>query len=206
MLRRSLNRPDMMTKAVCTAWYRAPELLVHTGGVNTLEVYTSNEGDRLCPYGLGVDIWAFGLVAYELIMGKPMARAATGVGVVVCWVDALGQPCFDAGFTLNPWWGMLLRLASSQLGRRPPLGASSGGEVVKACLTWDPAERASMRSVCQMPWFSEGQSESPASPGQRRDTGEALPVLAPASPPCFDAGEWGGGGVRDPRRSQPSDG
>ena len=68
-----------MTKAVCTVWYRAPELLVYTGGITTLEVYsTSGFADPLCSYGLPVDVWSFGSAVYELLSSKPLVRASTG--------------------------------------------------------------------------------------------------------------------------------
>ena len=89
MLRRSLNVQHPMTKAVCTAWYRAPEVFAHTGDINTLEQY-DDAFDHLCTYGLQVDTWAFGSVVYELVMGRPVVRADSGVGVVACWIDVLG--------------------------------------------------------------------------------------------------------------------
>ena len=40
--------------------------------------------------------WAFGPVVSDLLEGRPLARADSGVGVVTCWIDVLGQPCADA--------------------------------------------------------------------------------------------------------------
>ena len=66
MLRRSHKAQHPMTKAVCTAWYRAPEVFAHTGGINTLEHYDDSGAEvHLCTYGLQVDTWAFGSVVYE---------------------------------------------------------------------------------------------------------------------------------------------
>ena len=53
-----------------------------------------------------MDVWSFDSVVYAILMGKSVAQAATGAGVVVCWLGALGKPCFDAGCVAHPQGGM----------------------------------------------------------------------------------------------------
>ena len=212
VLRRPLpwHAESHMTKRVCTAWYRAPELLVHTGGVDSLDVHSSGYSDPLCSYGLPVDVWSFGSVVYEMLAGKPLARADTGVGVVACWVDVLGPPCFDAGYAAVPRWSELLDSAKRHLGRRPPLASASSWDVVAACLAWDPEQRCPMRRVLEMSWLKQplattapsatdvpalcSDAEAPASQPETRGSWPASvsKILGKATPPptlCFDAGK-----------------
>ena len=174
VLQRPWYTESRMTKNVCTAWYRAPELLVHTGGVEFLDAYSSGRSDPECPYGLPVDVWSFGSVVYELLAGKPLARADTGVGVVACWVDVLGRPCFDAGYAQNPRWIELVGLAEGHRGRRRRLESAPCWDVVAACMAWQPERRLPIRKVCEMPWFTSS-------------VGPAASTATCAPPSCFDA-------------------
>ena len=210
MLRRPWHVDSCMTKRVCTAWYRAPELLVHTGGVDSLDVDSSGYSDPECSYGLPVDVWSFGSVVYELLAGKPLARADTGAGVVACWIDVLGPPCFDAGYAASSRWSELLGCAKRHLGRRPPLASAPSWDVVAASLAWEPERRCPMRRVLEMPWFthilapaassatelpaSTSDAEVPASQPETRGSWPAsvCQILGDARlppTPCFDAGE-----------------
>ena len=107
-----------------------------------------------CSYGLQVDVWAFGSVVYEWLMGRPLARAETGIGVAECWIDVLGQPCADTDYAKLPRWQEIVRSVVAAGRRRPPLGQSPGEDVVRACLAWHPSRRSSMHQVCKMPWFT----------------------------------------------------
>ena len=71
-----------MTAHVCTAWYRAPELLVATSSVNRLDRETEPGATQL--YGASVDAWSFGAVVYELLSGEQVARAFTGAELLNC--------------------------------------------------------------------------------------------------------------------------
>ena len=138
-----------------------------------------------------------------MVMGRPVARADSGVGVVACWVDDLGQPCVDDGYTKISHWQEIVRLAIVQPRRRPPLGSSPVEDVVRACLAWDPVRRASMRRVCQMPWLTQAGAEPCQQPSQARASTPAEPCQQPSQAsastpapgtgpgPCLDACDWG---------------
>ena len=204
-----------MTAAVCTAYYRAPEVFAYSGGVNTLEWYADDDDDDLgmCTYGPQVDVWSYGSVVYELLMGRPLARGESGTAVAACWMDVLGPPCADTDYAQLPRWQEIVRVGSMARGRRPPLGQSPGEDVVRACLAWHPLRRSSMDRVCRMPWFTPaggGTSQQPShdarcastptEPRQRdvqAPSGRSLartcssPVEAPASASTPGVCAWG---------------
>ena len=64
-----------MTARVCTSWYRAPEIIVASSSVDRLDVSPTEED---CTYGLPIDLWSYVAVVYEMLAGKPLARANSG--------------------------------------------------------------------------------------------------------------------------------
>ena len=137
-----------MTAHTCTSWYRAPELIVVCSSVDHLDV-SPEEGVH--EYGLPVDVWSYGAVVYEMLAGKPLARAYSGAEMVVCLIGALG-PCPDAGpdsptYALEPAWQALVKSAQSLKPRRPSLPVGSLWEVARACLKWHPQRRMGMSDV-----------------------------------------------------------
>ena len=92
-----LHREYAMTARVCTAWYRAPELLAETASADRLE--KSEDGPAI-KYGVAVDIWSYGAVVYEMLAGEALARASTGAALLRCLlekVETCPYPCLDAG-------------------------------------------------------------------------------------------------------------
>ena len=93
-----LEREFDMTALVCTAWYRAPELLnniVTAGRVDRVD-----DRDQLTMYGAAVDVWSYGAVMYEMLAGEQLAASRTGAGLLhglLEKVETCPFPCFDAG-------------------------------------------------------------------------------------------------------------
>jgi len=57
-----------MTAAVCTAAYRAPELVAAT---MTLVCLDATCGPRRIAYGVAIDVWSYGAVLWEMLRGTP---------------------------------------------------------------------------------------------------------------------------------------
>ena len=95
----SLHRQHAMTPGVCTAWYRAPELLSESMTPMLLD-RPQDEHAPLVKYGAPMDVWSYGVAVYELLIGRQSARAAHGAGLLRALLQQLEvcpNPCFDAG-------------------------------------------------------------------------------------------------------------
>lgn len=173
-----------MTARVMTSWYRAPEVLAYTCDEDLAEFPTTAH------YGLPADVWSYGAVLYEMIVGKPLARSETISGLVKCLLGAMGlSPDARLAYVQTATWQRTFRAAGELPSRRPPMpSAAEGGPlwgVVARCLQWDPQQRAHFRSL--VPCLQEltactpgtgasalGRPELTAStPGEARD---AAPV------------------------------
>jgi cyclin-dependent kinase 12/13 len=75
-LSRNAIEPGMnMTNKVVTRWYRAPELLL--GGTH---------------YDQSLDMWSFGAIFAELLIGEPMFPGESEVHVLKLIIDTIGPP------------------------------------------------------------------------------------------------------------------
>ena len=176
-----LERQFDMTAHVCTAWYRAPELLVATSSVNRLDRETEPGATQL--YGASVDVWSFGAVVYELLSGEQLARAFTGAELLNCLLQKLEpcpHPCSDAGksdivpaYMDQPGWAALHQ-AACKLPKRHRTWPDDDERwaVVGACLRWHPARRLPMMHVLSMPWLRDVANE--ASPAAQEGTDSAV--------------------------------
>ena len=165
----SLERQFDMTAHVCTAWYRAPELLVATSSVQRLDRQTE-PGATQC-YGASVDVWSFGAVVYELLSGKQLARAFSGADLLNCLLQKLEPcpyPCLDAGkgdlvpaYMAQPGWDALHQAACKlpKSHRAWPVN-DERWNVVGTCLRWHPSHRPPMIHVLCMPWLLDVTSEA----------------------------------------------
>ena len=178
----SLHREHAMTPLVCTAWYRAPELLPATVTAEALDMVAEPRGWE--KYGAAVDVWSFGAVLCELLTGQPLARASSGAGLVRCLLQRLGPcPCDTDGcprrlpaYLASEAWAALRTAASDRPMCReawPWPADDARGVVLDACLQWRPSQRPSMSTLIRMPWF---QPKTAAAEPPR-------PLL-----PCLDAG------------------
>ncbi len=125
----------VMTVAVCTFWYRAPEL-----------TFADPEA-KTTVYGTGVDVWSWGSIAWELLMGKPLARAENDVGCVSCWLGALGSIDPEALYSSHPRCKQLVDAAAEVPPRRSPMPDGVWWEQVRQALRWDPRKRPSMQDL-----------------------------------------------------------
>ena len=165
---RLMDRAFHMTARVCTFWYRAPELMAYN-----VDKAGDDAGPNACRYGTPVDVWSYGAVVYEMLLGKPLARAVDDVDAVACLLGVLG-PCSRApAYTKQPQWQAAVKAASQKASRRCPMPGGAQWDVPRACLQWCPAQRVTAATASRMPWLvgavSSDQtlaaaSSSPSSP------------------------------------------
>ena len=127
------------TSYVATRWYRAPELLY--------------KGASRGHYGTGVDIWAVGCLAAELLTGKPAFPGATDTDqlqmVLACTGLLNGAYGDDGGPVMAPpgrVWCVKDRYAH--------LGESAV-DFIASCLHGNPEDRASAHQLLAHPWLAE---------------------------------------------------
>ena len=147
-----------MTAYVCTAWYRASELLAATATPHELDA-----PHRSCPkveYGMSFDVWSYGAVVYETLAGEPLARACDGAGALANLIAVLG-PCPDCAHSRLPGWSVLEKAASHVVTRRQLI--PDEWSVPVACLRWVPGDRATTAQVLQLEWLHHACADA-ASP------------------------------------------
>jgi mitogen-activated protein kinase 15 len=79
---RAEDKLDILTEYIATRWYRAPELLLGSGG-----------------YSKGIDVWGFGCLAAEMIKGKPLFPGTSTINQlerVLMWTGAPSQADIEA--------------------------------------------------------------------------------------------------------------
>jgi cyclin-dependent kinase-like len=140
---RRLHSPEAAsqryTAYVATRWYRAPELLAKTG-----------------QYGLGVDIWAVGCLAAELLTGQPLFPGQTDADqlsrIIACIGPIHGFTNIHASLTSSSYSTASVATRFRALGP----GAVS---FLQTCLQGDAAARPSASQLLTHPWLLEGQNE-----------------------------------------------
>ncbi len=80
---RTFGKPgEMMTKAVCTRWYKAPEI-----------IYGTQE------YGSAIDVWSLGCIFAELFLRRPLFPGMSDIDQLSKIVSVMGRPdvseCFN---------------------------------------------------------------------------------------------------------------
>ena len=160
-----LSAQPAMSPLVCTAWYRAPELIVWTMTPAAVDVrcHDARGVPKLVPYGRAVDVWSFGCVVGELLRGAPLISAATGAGVVAALCQTIGHPGDPhadgaPAYMLSKFWQDLLRHATSAPSTTTPIPDTQPWGVVRACLRWQPQERPHMKDVLAS-WFPVAETK-----------------------------------------------
>ena len=166
----SINTEFSMTPGVCTAWYRAPELLSESATANRLDKPAETITGTIA-YGAAMDVWSYGVVLYEMLSGgQQLARAWSGAGVLRCLLQKL-EACPYAYFDIaNPdvprymttaAWKSMYDRANATSVDRSPLPKGGGWDVVEACLRWCPRKRPCMPEVLRLPWLAEETRDLP---------------------------------------------
>ena len=115
-------------------FYRAPEILL--GG----------------KYDMGIDMWSFGCILYELLVGFPLFPAENEFDLMSMIVEVLGIPpakLIKEGSRSSLFFeGEKLRYKSNAKTRAPGervLNEINGSpqlkDLIEKCLTWDPSDR-----------------------------------------------------------------
>jgi serine/threonine-protein kinase BUR1 len=78
-LAKDMKGEDVMTANVCTLWYRAPELVFHTGA-------------RTCKYTAAIDMWGAGCIFGEMWLRCPLFIAKTEVDLLTKILTLIGSP------------------------------------------------------------------------------------------------------------------
>ena len=130
------------TDYVCTRWYRAPELLVHS------QTYTS-----------AIDMWSVGVIMAELFRSLPLFPGTSEHDQLYRICEVFGAPDHDT-------WPEGLKLATNsslQFPRFPPLttlaicipnASPEALHLIQALCTWDPKKRLTASQAMQHPFFS----------------------------------------------------
>lgn len=152
-LARHIHNLKPYTAYVSTRWYRSPEILL-----------------RQKWYSKPIDMWAFGCVAAEVANFTPLFTGSNELDQIWKIFNTLGYPGMppvdgSSLFPLGGYWSDAQVLAAKLNFAFPPEPGlqihdilpdsthSDLGVVVKACLTWDPAARATAEHICSMPYF-----------------------------------------------------
>ncbi|QLG74765.1 hypothetical protein HG535_0H00910 [Zygotorulaspora mrakii] len=155
-LARHVQNKNPYTAYVSTRWYRSPEILLRSGY-----------------YSTPLDIWAFGCVAVEVTIFKPLFPGSNEMDQIWKILEILGTPHKTDESILSNYishggsWENAKEFAQ-RLNMKFPYIEGSGLdslisssqlknliEVIKLCLKWDPDERADVSQLCSMEFFHD---------------------------------------------------
>jgi serine/threonine protein kinase len=136
---------------ICSRYYRAPELIF--GAVN---------------YTVAIDVWSFGCVFGEMLLGHPLFPGESGVDQLVEIIKVLGTPGRAQIFAMNPHytefkfpqikphpWSKVFR------SRVPPEAV----DLISRLLQYSPVERLNPTEACCHPFFDELRNPATVMPG-----------------------------------------
>jgi serine/threonine protein kinase len=134
-----LVRGELNVAYICSRYYRAPELIFGSADYSTT-----------------IDIWSYGCVVSELLLGSPIFPGGTGVDQIVEIVKILGTPTKDELKSMNPNYqafkfpNMTARTWYDVFGPSTPSDATN---LVDRLLQYNPMNRLSGLAVCSHPFF-----------------------------------------------------
>lgn len=155
-LARHVENKHPYTAYVSTRWYRSPEILLRSGY-----------------YSKPLDIWAFGCVAVEVTIFKPLFPGANEIDQIWKILEVLGTPhhienIMPANHTPQGGLWEISKTYASKLNLKFPFIVGNSLEnfipssqlselldVIKLCLRWDPNDRAPVYKLCSMPFFRD---------------------------------------------------
>lgn len=153
LARHIMNKSDY-TAYVSTRWYRSPEILLRQGN-----------------YSTPLDIWAFGCVAVEVAIFKPLFPGSDEMDQIWKILELLGTPHSCSESILSGYqphggiWPLAEKLAQNLNLKFPYVEGKDINwvmpnpqlkllaDVVRCCLTWNPSGRPTALEICAMPYF-----------------------------------------------------
>jgi glycogen synthase kinase 3 beta len=136
-----LIRGEPNVAYICSRYYRAPELIFGSNDYTTI-----------------IDIWSFGCVMAELLLGAPIFPGNTGVDQLVEIIKALGAPSKEDLRRMNPQYQEFsfpnIRAHSFQT--IFPEGTNEGAiDVMGNLLKYIPEQRLTAIEIVTKPFFLE---------------------------------------------------
>ncbi|CCE64588.1 hypothetical protein TPHA_0I00820 [Tetrapisispora phaffii CBS 4417] len=153
-LSRHINNRSPYTAYVSTRWYRSPEILLRSGF-----------------YSKPLDIWAFGCVAIEVTLFKPIFPGANEMDQIWKILKLLGTPhktkeSFRTGYQPHGGFWEVSKDLANNLNLQFPyvegysiasiIGSSQLNDltqVIEKCLRWNPNLRPTADELCKLDFF-----------------------------------------------------
>jgi len=134
------GKDAQLTAQVTSRWYRSPEILFGSG-----------------VYGPPIDMWAVGVLAVELLTGKPWAAGGSDLEQLSIIVAQLGSPEKTWPDVVNmPDYSKVSFTPCPPADLSVALGGSPSIEIlsfISALLKWDPAARLTAEAALKHPFF-----------------------------------------------------
>jgi cell cycle related kinase len=135
---------SLFTAQVSSRWYRAPEVL-----------YNSRA------YGPAMDMWALGMVAAEMLAGRPLCAGGSDLEQLALVVALLGSPeAAWPGVTATPDWDKLRFHPCTPRDLAGALGGDAASplavDFISQLLRWDPATRLTAEQALAHAFLHEG--------------------------------------------------
>lgn len=172
------NPPKPMTPQMVTLWYRAPELLL---GCRT--------------HTTAVDMWAFGCILGELLLGKPLLPGNSEIAQLDMIIDLLGAP----SESIWPGFADLPAVQNFTLSQQPynnltpkfHMIGQSGRNLLNILFIYNPKTRATAEECLKSKYFVDPPQACdpgmmPTFPQHRNNAAPAPAVQPPADIPISD--------------------
>jgi serine/threonine protein kinase len=134
-----LIRGEPNVAYICSRYYRAPELIFGSNDYTTI-----------------IDMWSYGCVVAELLLGAPIFPGNTGVDQLVEIIKALGAPCKEDLRSMNPQYQEFSFPNIRAHSFKSIFNESTNDDaiaVVESLLKYIPERRASAIEIVAKPFF-----------------------------------------------------